>query len=86
MKMKSLIALLVIVVFTLGIVGMAFAAGVEGTVTKIDGKKVTIKDGSGKETTVTAEAKDCKVGDKVKFDGSKLTKEGGAKKKQIEGC
>lgn len=86
MKMKSVLALLIVVVFTLGIVGMAFASGVEGTITKIDGKKVTIKDGASKETTVTADAKECKVGDKVKFDDGKLMKAGGAKKKQIEGC
>ncbi len=66
MRMKTVIAVLVALVFALSIVSVGFAAEVKGTVTKIDGKKITVKDAQGKETTV--EVKDTagvKVGDTV---------------------
>lgn len=74
--MKRAIVLLVAIVFTLSIISIGFAAAakVEGTVTKIEGKKVTVKDDKGKETTV--EVKDlggAKVGDKVKIEDGKVT-------------
>jgi outer membrane lipoprotein SlyB len=87
MKVKAIVALLVALVFTLGVVGMAFAtAEVKGTVTKIDGKKITVKDAAGKETTV--EVKDTagvKVGDSVTIKDGTVTVEK-KKKKAIEGC
>ena len=86
MKMKSILALLIAIVFALGVVGLAFAADVKGTVTKIDGKKITVKDDKGKETTVEADAKDVKVGDKVDVKDGKVMKEAAKKKKVIEGC
>jgi uncharacterized protein YxeA len=82
--MKKILVLLVALVFTLGVVGLAFAADVKGTVTKIDGKKVTVKDAAGKEHTVEADATGIKVGDSVDVKGGKITK--AAKKKAIEGC
>jgi len=74
--MKRLLLILVTIVFTLGLVGIALveSAKVEGTVTKIEGKKVTIKDEKGKETTV--EVKDlggAKVGDLVEIKDGKIT-------------
>jgi predicted thioesterase len=86
MKVKAIVALLVVFVFTLGVVGLAFAAEVKGTVTKIDGKKITVKDAAGKETTV--EVKDTagvKVGDSVTIKDGTVTVEK-KKKKAIEGC
>ncbi|MFO0754364.1 MAG: hypothetical protein U0411_13705 [Thermodesulfovibrionales bacterium] len=80
MKMKALIALVVAMVFTFGIVGLSFAAEVKGTVTKIDGSKVTIKDAAGKESTVEVKnAKEIKVGEMV------TVKDGTAKKKAASG-
>lgn len=66
MRLKTVIAVLVAFVFALSIVSIGFAAEVKGTVTKIEGKKITVKDAQGKETTV--EVKDTagvKVGDKI---------------------
>ncbi len=74
MQMKRLVALFVILMFVIGVVGLSFAADVKGTVTKIDGKKITVKDDKGKETTV--EVKDtggAKVGDTVEIKDGKVT-------------
>lgn len=88
--MKRILVLLVALVFTLGVVGLAFAVDVKGTVTKVEGKKVTVKDASGKETTVEVKnPAGVKAGDKVEIKGGVVTKEGAApakKKKAIEGC
>lgn len=85
--MKKILVLLVALIFTIGVVGLAFAAEVKGTVTKVDGKKITVKDAAGKETTV--EVKDTagvKAGDNVTIADGKVTKEAPKKKKAIEGC
>lgn len=83
---KRILALMVIFVFALGVISLAFAAGeVSGKITKIDGNKLTIKAADGKETTVEVKsAKGLKVGDEVTVkDGvATVTK----KKKAIEGC
>ncbi len=82
MKARKTITLTLVAVFTLGIIGFAFAAAQEvtGTVAKIEGNNVTIKDASGKETTVQVTdpktIQDLKVGDKVKAEGGKVTKQG----------
>jgi ABC-type Fe3+-hydroxamate transport system substrate-binding protein len=88
--MKKIIVLLIALVFTLGVVGLSFSADVSGTVTKLEGKKMTVKDAAGKETTVDVkDAAGAKVGDKVTVTGGVVTKEAAAapkKKKAIEGC
>lgn len=97
MRIKSIVALMIAIIFTLGIATMGFAsAEVKGTVTKIDGKKVTVKDDKGKETTVEVkEVKDVKVGDKVTIKDGVVAKEAAKKeepkkdapkKKKPEGC
>ncbi len=79
MKIKSLITVLVAAVFLLGLASLSLAAGdekmgVSGTVTKIEGNKVTVKDDMGKETTVEVkDVKDTKVGDKVKIEDGVIT-------------
>ena len=93
MRMKSIITLLVAMVFTLGMVSLTFAADakeVKGTVTKVAGMTLTIKDAAGKEVTVkVSNAKDVKVGDMVTVKGGKATKEEApaapAKKKSSSG-
>ncbi len=93
MKMKSIITLLVAMVFTLGMVSFTFAANakeVKGTVTKVAGMMLTIKDAAGKEETVkVSNAKEVKVGDMVTVMGGKATKEAApaapAKKKSTGG-
>ena len=79
MKMKSIITLLVAMVFTLGMVSLTFAADAKeakGTVTKVAGMSVTIKEAAGKEVTVkVSNAKDVKVGDMVTVKDGKATKE-----------
>jgi outer membrane lipoprotein SlyB len=76
MKMKSIILVLVAAAFLLSLAGLSLAAGAEkmgvnGTVTKIEGTKVTVQDDMGKEMTVDVkdvDVKDTKVGDKVKIE------------------
>ncbi len=87
MKVRSIIALVIAIIFTFGVATMGLAtAEVKGTITKIDGKKVTVKDDKGKETTVEVkEVKDIKVGDKVTIKDGVATKEA-PKKKKPEGC
>ncbi len=90
--MKRILALIVAVVFALGMVTMGFAGEapkeIKGTVSKVDGAKITVKDDKGKETTVEDKtAKDIKAGDKVTVKDGKVMKEAApAKKKKPEGC
>jgi hypothetical protein len=81
MRTKRMIMLLMVAVFTLGVMGLALAAQeVKGTVAKIEGDRVTITDVT--QTTVRIVdpkiLQDLKVGDRVEVgkDG-KVTKEGG---------
>ena len=84
MKARAIIAMLVAIVFTLGVVGLSFAADVKGTVTKIEGNKVTVKDDAGKETTVDVkDAKGVKVGDKVTIKDGAIVPPA---KKKVTGC
>jgi len=90
MRMKSIITLVVAMVFTLGLVSWTFAADakeVKGTVTKVAGMTVTIKDAAGKEVNVKVNnAKDVKVGDMVTVKDGMATKEAApAKKKSSSG-
>lgn len=87
MKAKAIIALMVALLFSIGVVSLSFAAEVKGTVTKIDGKKITVKGADGKETTVEVKEvpKDLKVGDNVTIKDGMVTVEK-KKKKAIEGC
>lgn len=80
MRMKSIIALFVALVFALGMVSLAFAADMKGTITKMDAKSVTIKDAAGKETKVDAACKGVKVGDMVTIKDGKCAKEAPKKK------
>jgi uncharacterized protein YacL len=84
---KKILVLLIALVFTLGVVGLSFAAEVKGTVTKIEGKKITVKDAAGKETTVEVKAvpKDLKIGDTVTIKDGKVTKEAAPAKKPAPG-
>jgi Cu/Ag efflux protein CusF len=86
MKTKRLISLLMAAVFTLGVMGLAFAAPeVRGTVAKIEGDRLTIVDDAGKQMTFKVpdpqKIKDLKVGDKVLVtqvgNSVQVTKEGG---------
>jgi hypothetical protein len=80
MKTKSVIAVLVAVVFLLSYASLSFASGTEdmgvkGQVTKIENNKVTVKDDMGKETTVgVKDVKDTRVGDKVKIKDGAIEK------------
>lgn len=80
--MKRILALFVALVFALGVAGLSFAADMKGTVSKVEGAKITVKDAGGKETTVEDAAAKVKVGDKVVVKDGKVAKE----KKKIEGC
>jgi ribosomal protein S1 len=80
MKMKSIITVLMAATFLLSLTSLSLAAGadkmgVNGTITKIEGNKVTVQNDMGKETTVDAkELKDAKVGDKVKIENGVIKK------------
>jgi len=80
MATQRVIVLLVIAAFTLGLVGMSFSAEeVKGTVSKIEGNKLTIADDTGKEITVSVQdpksLQGLKVGDRVLVKDGKVTKE-----------
>lgn len=79
---KRILVLLVVVVFTLGVIGLAFSAEtITGKITKIEGNMLTINT-SDKEVSVEVKSTSgLKVGDTV------VVKDGEAKKKKIiEGC
>lgn len=92
MNNKRLIVLfvsLVIMVFTPVVVGMSILAHaqemtqeIKGTVSRIDGNKLTIRDDMNMEKTVNVEGKDLeslkqiKVGDRVLVRDGKVTKGG----------
>ncbi len=79
--MKKVLIVLVAIVFTVAVAGFSFAADMKGSISKIEGSKITIKAADGKETTVGGDAKGLKVGDKVAVKDGKITK-----KKAVEGC
>jgi hypothetical protein len=79
--MKKYLVIIVAIIFTLTVAGLGFAADMKGSITKIDGSKITVKGADGKETTVQGDAKGLKVGDKVTVKDGKVMK-----KKMIEGC
>jgi len=58
--MKKILATLLILTFVFGFVVSSYAENLSGTITKIDGNKMTIKKADGKEVTV-----ELKVGDKI---------------------
>ncbi len=85
--MKRVLALIVMLTFIIGVAGLAMASEIKGTITKIEGNKLTIKQADGKE--VTTEVKDTsglKVGDMVEVEKGVAKKEMPKKKKPIEGC
>jgi pyruvate kinase len=66
-------------VFIFGIVGLSFSAEeVKGTVSKIEGNKLTLMDEKGKQVTVQVSdqesLKEIKVGDRVSIKDGKVTK------------
>ena len=66
MKKAALAAIAVIFVFAL--VKFSFAANdfeIKGTVTQINGNRITIKDNQSKEVSILGNANGIKVGDKV---------------------
>ena len=80
MNVKRLIVLLMAMVFTLGIVSLSFPAQeVKGTVARIEGNKLTIRDDMGKEKTLKVKdlesLKEIKVGDRVLVKDGKVIKE-----------
>lgn len=86
MKVRAIIALLVVFVFAFGIVSMAVASEVKGTVTKIDGNKITVRDAARKEITVGVKEvpKGLRTGDMVAIKDGVVTVE--KRRKVIEGC
>ena len=86
MTARKLLVLLAVGVFTLSLASPGVFAGmgadIKGTVTSIEGSKVTIKDGMGDEKTVEPANPEAlsglKVGDQAAVKDGVLTKEGGA--------
>lgn len=85
MVARKLLVFFVVTVVSLGIASLGISGGmgkeVKGTVIKIEGSKVTIKDAMGHEKTVEPKnpeaLKDLKAGDPVAVKDGMLTKEGG---------
>lgn len=86
MAARRLFMFIVVVLFSLGLASQALPSvvgeEVKGTVTKIDGENVSIKDFMGDEKTVRPKnpeaLKDLKVGDRAMVKDGILEKEGGA--------
>lgn len=86
MVARNLFVLFVVTIFSLDLASVGLSAGmgdaVKGTVTKIEGGKVTIKEFMGDEKTVEPKNPEAltnlKVGDKADVKDDILTKEGGA--------
>ncbi len=80
MNTRRLIVLLMVVAFTLGVASLSFSAQeIKGTVSKIEGNKLTIQDDMGKQITVSVQdpkaLEGLKVGDRVSVKDGKVTKE-----------
>lgn len=86
--MKKALAVIVMLTFVLGLAGLVLAsAEAKGTITKIDGNKLTIKQADGKEVSVEVkDAKGLKVGDSVEVKDGVAKKVEVKKKRVIEGC
>jgi len=86
MMARKLLILLAVGVFFLSLAGLGISAGmgdeVKGSVTKIEGNKVTIKDGMGVEQTVEPKNPEVlttiNVGDQAAVMDGMLMKVGGA--------
>jgi hypothetical protein len=85
MATRKLFVFIVVAMFSLGLASPGFSEGmvedVKGTVTKIEGGKVSIKHSMGEKTVAPMNPEgltDIKVGDQVSVKDGKLTKEGGA--------
>jgi hypothetical protein len=82
---KRLLILLAVMAFTLSLTSTYVSAGmgeeIKGSVTKIEGGKVTVLDAMGKEKTIEikdpAALKDLKVGEQISIKDGMLTKESG---------
>jgi hypothetical protein len=87
MTAKKLFIYLVVAVFSLGLASPGLSGGMgeaKGTVSKIEGNKVIIKDSMGMEKTIEPKnpeaLKDLKVGDQASVKDGMLIKEGGSGK------
>ena len=86
MMLKRLLIVLAVAVFSLSLASPVISAGmgdeIKGTVTKIEGTKVSVKDMMGDEKAVEPKnpeaLSDLKVGDRVAVKDGILTKEGGS--------
>lgn len=68
--MKKAFVVFMALALAIGVASLGLAQDVKGTVTKIEAKKVTVKDDKGKETTVEVkDTKGAKVGDTVEITG-----------------
>jgi transcription antitermination factor NusG len=84
MVTRKLFVFFVIALFSMGLAGAGFSAGMvgdaKGTVTKIENGKVSIKDNMGEKTIEPTNPEvltGIKVGDKVSVKDGKLKKEAG---------
>ncbi len=91
MKSKRFIILAIMMALFIGLAAVSYAATDDasddavGTVTKIAGLKVTVKESSGTEKTVEVkDLKGLKVGDYVIIDDSKVKKINAEKKKGLD--
>ncbi len=83
--MKRFLAMALVLSFVLGLVFSAYAGNISGTITKMEGSKITLKQADGKEVTV-----ELKVGDKITIKQEtpkgKEASPAPKKKKAVEGC
>jgi hypothetical protein len=77
--MKKNLVFMMILAFVFGMANLGFAASESypGTITKINGAKITVRNDKGGEKIVTANMPGLKIGDKVTVNGGEIIKAGG---------
>ena len=86
---KRILAIVVVLILVVGFAFSAYATSISGTITQIDGSKVTVKKADGKEVTV-----ELKLGDRITIrqtgkkdkEKDKEVTPAPKKKKAVEGC
>ena len=83
---KRMITILIVMVMIHGIVELSFSTEIKGTVLRIEGKNIILKNAEGKETTIEVKEVPAalKVGDSITIKDGAVVPSG--EEKPLEGC